>query len=70
MLLWSLKMSAAKWRYRFSPKAQKQVQKLSQKDSARVFDSINELINSDNPTFMAGVKLLKGSSDPRKSDHF
>lgn len=59
-------MSTLKWRYEFSNKARKQVQKLSPKDRVRVFDSIAELTDAVDPGTVPGVKALKGTRDPKQ----
>lgn len=47
------------------PKAKKQFGKLSPKDQARVFRSIQELTQSENPMMTPGVKHLQGISNPK-----
>lgn len=54
-----------KWTYEIRKKAQRQLERLSPKDRARVFRSIEELIYADNPAFVQGVKHLEGS-DPKE----
>jgi mRNA-degrading endonuclease RelE of RelBE toxin-antitoxin system len=55
-----------KWRYILLPRAKKQFEKLSPRDQARVFRSIQELVQSENPLAIRGVKYLQGSSNPKQ----
>lgn len=48
------------------PRAKKQFGKLSPKDQARVFRSIQELVQSENPPMTPGVKHLQGTSNPKQ----
>jgi mRNA-degrading endonuclease RelE of RelBE toxin-antitoxin system len=59
-------MSDLKWHYRLEKAAEKQLEKLSPKDRARVFASILELAQADNPPLVQGVKHVKGSKDPKE----